>query len=190
MSAILRRPATVIASLCVILVAVGVGSVGSVGAASAAAPYCNITWGSLPEAIRTGTEAPLANVRSGRHECFDRVVFDFDGPGAGYRVEYVPEVRSDGEGRGLRVAGGAILRVVLEANVFDQLGHLHYSRAVGDHVADVGRYRTLRDVVYGGCFEGRTTFGVGVRARLPFRVFSLAGPGSSSRIVLDVAHRW
>ncbi len=32
--------------------------------------------------------------------------------------------------------------------------------------------------------------GVGVRARLPFRMFSLAGPGTGSRIVLDVAHRW
>ena len=60
----------------------------------------------------------------------------------------------------------------------------------GDHVAAVGGYRTLRDVVYGGCFEGRTTFGVGVRARLPFRVFTLAGPGTRSRIVLDMAHRW
>ena len=29
-----------------------------------------------------------------------------------------------------------------------------------------------------GSFEGQTTLGVGVRARLPFRVFTLAGPGS------------
>jgi hypothetical protein len=29
-----------------------------------------------------------------------------------------------------------------------------------------------------------------VRARLPFRVFSLAGPGAGSRLVIDVAHRW
>jgi hypothetical protein len=51
-------------------------------------------------------------------------------------------------------------------------------------------YRTLRDVVFGGSFEGYTTFAVGVRARLPFRVFVLAGPGTHSRIVLDVAHQW
>lgn len=30
----------------------------------------------------------------------------------------------------------------------------------------------------------------GVRARLPFRVFVLDGPGSGSRLVVDVAHRW
>jgi hypothetical protein len=29
-----------------------------------------------------------------------------------------------------------------------------------------------------------------VRARLPFRVFVLRGPGSGSRLVIDVAHRW
>jgi hypothetical protein len=51
-------------------------------------------------------------------------------------------------------------------------------------------YPTLRSVVYGGSFEGYTTFGVGVRARLPFRVFTLDGPGRGSRIVVDVAHRW
>jgi hypothetical protein len=45
-------------------------------------------------------------------------------------------------------------------------------------------------VVYAGSFEGYTTLGVGTRARLPFRVFALAGPGGDTRIVVDVAHRW
>ena len=35
-----------------------------------------------------------------------------------------------------------------------------------------------------------TTLGVGVRARLPFRVTMLPGPGGHTRLVLDVAHRW
>ena len=186
MSETFRRPATLVAWLCVVLVAVGVGSIGTAGAA----PSCGITWGSLAKAGGTASAGALSGVRTGRHECFDRVVFDFAGSADGYQVEYVSEVRTDGEGRPLSVAGGAILRVRLDANVFDELGHLHYARMAGDHVADVRGYETLRDVVYGGCFEGRTTFGVGVRARLPFRVFGLAGPGSSSRIVLDVAHRW
>ena len=61
---------------------------------------------------------------------------------------------------------------------------------LGAHLASVSGYRTLRDVVYGGSFEGYTAFGVGVRARPPFRVFTLAGPGNHSRIVIDVAHHW
>jgi len=187
MSAIFRRPMAVIVWLSAMVVPVGVGSVGT---ASATVAYCGISWGSLAKAGAPTSTAPIANVRTGRHDCFDRVVFDFDGSTDGYRVEYVPEFRTDGSGRLLAVAGGAILQVRLNANVFDQLGHLHYARADGDHVANVGGYETLRDVFFGGCFEGATTFGVGVRARLPFRVFPLAGPGSSSRIVLDIAHRW
>ncbi|MEU5670692.1 hypothetical protein ABZ749_10050 [Micromonospora sp. NPDC047753] len=62
--------------------------------------------------------------------------------------------------------------------------------AVGEHVANLLRYQTLRDVVFGGSFEGYSTFAVGVRARLPFRVLVLAGPGTHSRVVLDVAHQW
>ncbi len=176
------------AGLSALVLAVGV--LPAVAGAATSTPYCGITWGSLPKAGGTASLAALDNVRTGRHDCFDRVVFDFAGSADGFRVEYVPEVRTDGEGRRLAVRGGAVLRVHLDANVFDELGHLHYHRVSGDRVADVRTYRTLRDVVYGGCFESRTTFGVGVRARLPFRVFSLAGPGTSSRIVLDIAHRW
>jgi hypothetical protein len=49
---------------------------------------------------------------------------------------------------------------------------------------------TFRQVVFDGTFEGQTQIGLGVRARLPFRVFTLAGPGGGSRLVIDVAHRW
>jgi hypothetical protein len=54
-------------------------------------------------------------------------------------------------------------------------------------------FRTFRQVAYAGSFEGQTTFGLGVRARLPFRVFVLAGsPGDrhGAMLVIDVAHRW
>ena len=57
-------------------------------------------------------------------------------------------------------------------------------------LANVAGYQTFRQVAYAGSFEGQTTLGLGVRARLPFRVFILAGPGDGSRLVVDVAHRW
>lgn len=44
--------------------------------------------------------------------------------------------------------------------------------------------------MWAGTFEGYTSLGLGVRARLPFRVFALDGPGDGSRLVVDVAHRW
>ena len=173
------------------------GGAGTV-AAHAAPPYCGITWGSLAKDQDVMSSAPLSDIRSGQHPCFDRVVFDFQGsrttfqgPASGYHVAYADNVYGQGRGDRLDIAGGAKLSVVLLDPDYDTLtGATTYSHGVGEHVANVSGFRTLRDVVYGGSFEGYTTVGIGVRARLPFRVFVLAGPGAGSRVVIDVAHRW
>jgi len=170
----------------------GVG-VSAAAASGAPSPYCGITWGS---AAKTGGElraAALVSTRTGRHDCYDRLVFEFRGGADGSRINYADEVYTEGEGRPLagETAGGALLRVQLLEPAYDpEAGGVTYPHRSGDHVAGLAGYRTLRDVVYGGTFEGYTTFAVGVRARLPFRVLVLPGPGSHSRIVLDVAHRW
>ena len=166
------------------------GGVGAVPA-GAASPDCSVTWGSLPKVHEAHSPSALADARTGRHRCFDRLVFDFQGPATGYNVRYADHVYTEGKGEDLRIAGGAKLYVTLLEPAYDvQTGALTYPHPDGEHVANVWGYRTLRDVVYGGTFEGYTTFGVGVRARLPFRVFTLTGPGDGSRIVVDVAHRW
>jgi hypothetical protein len=166
---------------------------GTVGAANASTgvPHCGITWGSLPKVHDALSSAALINARTGRHNCYDRVVFEFQGPATGYNVSYADQVYSQGKGEKLSLAGGAKLNVALQEPAYDvQTGDLTYPHRVGDHVANVRGYRTLRDLVYGGTFEGYSTMGLGVRARLPFRVFTVAGPGAHSRIVIDVAHRW
>jgi hypothetical protein len=169
----------------------GAGAASAAPATAAAAPFCGITWGSLPRAGGDLSPAPLLDLRTGRHDCYDRVVFDFDGPASGYRVRYADNVVSQGQGANLSIAGGAKLDVtLLEPANNVETGAATFPHAAGDHVANVAGYQTLRDVVYGGSFEGYTTVGIGVRARLPFRVLTLAGPGGHSRIVIDVAHRW
>jgi hypothetical protein len=45
-------------------------------------------------------------------------------------------------------------------------------------------------MAWAGSFEGQTTIGVGVRARLPMRTFVLSSTGGGYRVVVDVAHRW
>ena len=65
-----------------------------------------------------------------------------------------------------------------------------YDPPAGQRMLDVAGYRTFREVTWAGSFEGQSTAGLGVRARLPFRVMVLDGPGTSSRVVVDVAHRW
>lgn len=152
-----------------------------------AAPYCGITWGSARKQGGTLRTPQLVKVVTSRNTCWDRTVFEYDGAVNGYDVLYSTTVATDGEGLNLApyVAGAAAkLAVSLRAPAQD------YPRATGEHVANVLRYRTLRDVLYGGSFEGYTTFAVGVRAKLPFRVFVAAGPGTHSRIIIDVAHLW
>lgn len=163
--------------------AVSIGLVAPAGA-TAATPFCGITWGSLAKAGGALNSAQLTNVRAEQHICFDRVVFDLQNAGNGYRVEYVNTVYSQGQGVLLSVPGGAKLNVTL-LEPSDE-----YGAPVGTNAADVAGFRTLRSVVYGGTFEGYTTFGIGTRAKLPFRVFVLTAPGGGGRIVLDVAHQW
>jgi hypothetical protein len=161
-------------------------------ARAAAAPYCGITWGSGDKTADPMSTAPLLTVETGRHDCWDRLVFEFNGTAQGYSVRYSDQVLTDGEGLDLvpYTAGGAYLWVTLRAPAYDDAHVATFDALTGDHVARALRYDTLRDVVFGGSFEGYTTFAVGVRARLPVRVMLLAGPGTHSRIVVDIAHRW
>nr|BFE73197.1 hypothetical protein GCM10020092_064980 [Actinoplanes digitatis] len=167
-------------------------AVPALAAATTAAPSCGITWGSAEKKAGSLSTARLLTVETGRHECWDRVVFEFNGTAQGYQVRYAAQVPTDGEGVDLApyTAGPEHLWVTLLAPAYDANNGSTIDARDGDRVANVLRYDTLRDVVYGGSFEGYTTFAVGVRARLPFRVTLLAGPGTHSRIVVDVAHRW
>ncbi|WP_232665376.1 AMIN-like domain-containing (lipo)protein [Pseudonocardia sp. TRM90224] len=155
--------------------------VPGVAAASATEGYCGISWGSTPKVADDAGSGFVRSARAGRHQCFDRVVFDVDKDAGGFHVAYVDDVRLDGSGAVLPVPGGARLQVTLHNRAYDDAGNATYD----NKKVDVAGYRTLRSVVYGNSFEGDTTFGVGVRARLPFRVFTLG-----NRVVLDVAHRW
>ncbi|MFI5492352.1 hypothetical protein [Actinoplanes sp. NPDC051859] len=167
---------------------------GSAGAAvpRAAAPYCGITWGSLPKAGGSLSVNSLLRVTTSRQECYDRTVFEFTGPANGYRVEYLDAVLTGGEGLDVTpyTAGDAHLGVTLLAPVYTTGGTITYDRRLGDHAVTALRYTTLRDLLYAGSFEGYTTFDLGVRARLPFRVTAATGSDGHGRITVDVAHRW
>jgi hypothetical protein len=74
----------------------------------------------------TLTPASLYRVRAGKHSCYDRAVFDLNGPEpVGYTVGYVPLVWADGSGEPVPVHGGAALQVAIGAPIHgnDQQGH-------------------------------------------------------------------
>lgn len=165
-------------------------------APAGASPYCGITWGSQPESSDRGDREVVHDVRAGRHECFDRLVIDVGGEDAtfgSYSVRYVPVVRQDGSGDPVPVRGAADLEIVVHAPAHDEVGRPTFLPADPREVVDVTGYRTFRQVAYAGSFEGSTTLALGVRARLPFRVSTVAGTPYSDdtpRLVIDVAHRW
>jgi hypothetical protein len=191
----IRRPIrTALAVLAVAAVPAGAVAVPTLATATpttTTAAGCPTGWGSLPEASTWQGVGHLTNVRTGRHACFDRIVFDVDGKPSWYDVRYVTNVYSVGEGKLIPLRGGAKLQIVLLTPSYDETNHYTYDPANYDELTDVAGYQTFRQVVSAGSFEGETTIGLGVRARLPFRVHTLAGPGANqSRVIVDVAHRW
>ena len=163
--------------------------------ASAASPYCGITWGSQAK-VHTGHDPAgdfVRNVRAGRHACFDRLVIDLAQARAfdTYSVQYVPQVRAEGSGHVVPLRGSAALEVVVGAPTYDQQGRPTYAPRNRSELVNVAGFRTFRQVASAGSFEGQSTFGVGTRARLPFRAFTIPGPRVLDvRLVIDVAHRW
>ena len=180
----MRRAATVIVAAAAVL------AFSAPAPAAPPEPYCGIRWGSLDKADTDMSAAHLANVRAGRHACFDRLVLDFHGDIEGYLVSYVAAVRQDGSGQLVPLRGGAHLQIVATAPAYDSWGNVTYQPVDERQLVSVSGWDTFRQVAWAGSFEGQITIGLGVRARLPFRVFTLDGPGAGSRLVIDVAHRW
>jgi hypothetical protein len=159
----------------------------------AAATVCATQWGSLQKLRGPSMTRHVVNVRSGRHRCFDRLVIDLDGAGTGgtgYQVRYVRRVREDGSGAVIPLRGRASVQITVHAPACDGEGAATYQPANRRELVDVAGYQTFRQVAWAGTFEGETTIGLGVRARLPMRVLVLKDPGGGRRVVVDVAHRW
>lgn len=157
----------------------------AVPAAMLRSPACIAHWGSTPQHAGQMARSHVLRVRAGQHACFDRLVIDI-GRGAkpGYLVSYVARVVQDPSGQVIRLRGGAKLRIKVLAAAGGGF------RANRHELVRVAGFQTFRQVAGAGSFEGVTSVGLGVRARLPFRVLVLNGPDHHSRLVIDVAHHW
>jgi hypothetical protein len=157
-----------------------------------AAPFCGITWGSLAKHGGSSMgSGEITNVRAGQHDCYDRLVIDLHGTSVpvSWNVAYVGQVREDPSDRPVPLRGGAFLHIVVQAPEMTPDGVPTYTPGNRRELVNVSGFRTFRQVADAGSFEAVSSFGLGVRARLPFRVFTLSS-GGTSRVVLDVAHRW
>jgi len=147
----------------------------------------NTTLGSLTNTatIRrtTGAEATLRKVRVGRHDGFDRIVFEFDGARPAYTVRSTGVATTGGAGAPIPAGGTTALQIDIAAHTVD-MEAADFPRTF-DNAVLTPRYPTLRTLRYGNEFEGLATFGAGLRARTGFRVLELSNP---TRLAIDVAH--
>jgi hypothetical protein len=127
--------------------------------------------------------ALLERVAVGRHEGYDRVVFQFRGDGRpGYRIQYVePPFQEDGSGNPVTVAGNAFVFVRMEpASGFDLNtgeGEIVYKGPKRVPGASV-----VKEVVRTGDFEAVLSWVIGLQDKVDFRVLTLTSP---SRLVVD-----
>jgi hypothetical protein len=140
----------------------------------------------------TATEtALLERIALGRHEGYDRVVFQFRGNGLpGYRVEYVqPPLSEDGSGAPVTVNGNAFAVVRMEpASGFDLNtgeGVLVYKGPKRIEGADSGT-SVVKEVVRTGDFESVLSWAVGLDDKVGFRVTTAASP---ARLIVDFRNR-
>lgn len=188
---LVRRAASVAALACASLLFVpAVGAEAGTAPARASTSCATVYWGSLPKAAHAGYTTALTDVRAGRHACFDRLVVDLTGPSAAYDVRYVDTVHREGVGTAVATRGGAVIQIVVQAPSYDRAGRATYTPARPAELVPTTGYRAFRQVAWAGSYEGQSTIALGVRGRLPMRVFVLDGPGHGSRLVIDVAHRW
>ncbi|MEU0687401.1 AMIN-like domain-containing (lipo)protein [Streptomyces uncialis] len=190
----MRRLGTGAAAL-VLAGATLIGTAGAAGAATgqadkAAAAACSTAWGSGVKSDADSVAEPLKNIRTGQHTCYDRMVFDITGATgtAGFHVSYVDAFHQDGTGDLIPVSGGAILQVFVNAPSYHpSTGAVVYPGLPGRTLpgVNINGYRTFKDTKYGASLEGQTQVGLGLRAKLPFRVLK-----SGDQVIVDVAHTW
>ena len=172
------------------------GLAAALGLALAAGPALASAAADLPAPTSTspvsgtGTANPgalgtpkLVNVRTGRHDAYDRTVFDFVGGTPDFRVAYGTLV-GGGTGEPIPVSGAATLVVTFTPAFAHDID-------TGAATYDITRVLnpnlpTLRQIRFGEDFEAHVSAGLGVNDRVGFRVLQLHNP---DRIAIDVAHQ-
>ncbi|MFI8823648.1 hypothetical protein [Streptomyces sp. NPDC053431] len=161
---------TLAATAAGILLAGGIGATIPAGATTA------------PSRTTAPTTAQVVDVRWGGHRTFDRLVIDVRGTMPPVSVKPVKELRYDGSGNRVPLAGKFFLEIKLSpAAAHNEAGQSVYKgpRLVRIHLP------ALRGVALTGDFEGVVTIGAAFQNKPHYRTFVLHSP---ERFVLDVAH--
>jgi hypothetical protein len=126
----------------------------------------------------------LKAVRTGKHQFYDRVVFEFEGNTLpGYVIEYVDKpIRDCGQGEVVPVNGDGFLMVSLQpANA-----HTESGQPTVRNVPLNPDSRLLIDLKLVCDFEAQVQWIMGLSSPNRYRVLELTNP---ARLVVDITHR-
>lgn len=134
---------------------------------------------------RPQTDAPaatLVDVRTGTHEGFDRVVFEFDERIPGYHFEYIDQpVRKCGSGKVAPLAGDGWL----EVRLYPANAHTEQGQPTVAERERMPKLPVLTELELTCDFEAVVTWVLGVESPNRFQVRELSNP---PRLVVDVRH--
>ena len=125
----------------------------------------------------------LTEVRTGRHDGYERVVLVFGGAFGSVRAGYVPAVHEDPSDMIVSLRGSAFLQVTLQGALARYAAAPLPTPYAGPDTLTPG-YPTLKQVSLSGDFEAVLSLGVGLDRVAGFRIQRLRSP---DRLVIDVA---
>lgn len=122
----------------------------------------------------------VTNIRTGKHEGFERVVFDLEGTGTpGWFIDFTDRPTQQGSGNTVKVDGDAALNVNIDGTVLPfEVGHDDPGLKTTD-----GHGGFITQVVPVGTFEGRSQFFIGLKGQHAYSVQALKEP---TRLVIDI----
>ncbi|MEU4727251.1 hypothetical protein [Streptomyces sp. NPDC023588] len=131
----------------------------------------------------TTTRTPLVvNARWAGHPAYDRIVIDLRAFVPTVTVTPVPQLRYDGSGAPVPLAGKHFLEIRLNpAAAHDEAGRSVY---LGPKLQKINLVK-LKGIALTGDYEGYVTFGAAFDTLPYYRAFSLHSP---ERLVVDIAH--
>ncbi|MCX4821385.1 hypothetical protein OG883_16025 [Streptomyces sp. NBC_01142] len=143
---------------------------------ASAATQSPASWQSVPKT------ALVVNARWGGHCTFDRLVIDVRRTMPPVTVKPVKELRYDGSGKKVPLAGKHFLEIKLSpAAAHNDAGKSVYK---GPRLQKIW-LPALKGVALTGDFEGVVTFGAAFHSKPVYKTFTLHSP---ERFVLDVKH--
>lgn len=124
----------------------------------------------------------LQDVRAGRHDAFDRVVFEYEGSGTpSYLAGYVETPQQQASGNYLQIPGNTHLEVIIQGTAGDMLRTNEAVTQIGSKGVAAGN---VADVHLASIFEADSQFFIGLDSQRGFNIFTLENP---TRVVVDFA---